>query len=59
MCNLMIHMIFYTHSIRPLKEENIVTDGHIKFAYNMNIKEFVDTFNTNKTVREEAIFYKC
>jgi hypothetical protein len=47
---------FYTHSIHPLKEENIVTDEHIQFAYNMNKKEFVDTFNTNKTVREEAIF---
>lgn len=47
---------FYTHSIRPLKEDGIVTDGHIQFAYNMNKKEFVDIFNTNKTAREEAIF---
>lgn len=47
---------FYIHSIHPLKKDNIVTEQYIQLAYNMNNKEFVDTFNTNKTVREEAVF---
>jgi hypothetical protein len=41
MYNLMIHQILY--AFNPSSEENIVTDEHIQFAYNMNKKEFVDT----------------
>ncbi|MBW5812547.1 MULTISPECIES: hypothetical protein [Yersinia] len=47
---------FYSYSTCQLKEENIETDQYIQLFYNMDRKEFVDKFNTNKTVKEEAIF---
>ncbi len=46
----------YTSSTRSLEERNVVTDLYISYLYNMYIPEFVDAFNTNSTIKEEAIF---
>ncbi|WP_279045897.1 hypothetical protein [Cedecea davisae] len=46
----------YSSSTRKLEERNIFTDLYIGHLYNMNITEFVDIFNTNSTIKEEALF---
>ncbi|WP_227317517.1 hypothetical protein [Cedecea davisae] len=46
----------YISSTRSLEERNVVTDLYISYLYNMYIPEFVDAFNTNSTIKEEAIF---